>query len=97
MISDRILVTGFLISLGLQGWRGWAKTPGTPLPAPELFTAVLVVYIILGVVATFAAPVAAALAIAFLLYLAIQGNPLGPQGSAPPGTVSGAGSLPTPQ
>jgi hypothetical protein len=75
--SDRILVMALLVGLGLHAWRGWAKTPGTPLPHPSIFTAWLIVMAMLGILATFAAPLAAAIAVGLLvaLLLGVQ-NPL---------------------
>jgi len=76
-MSSRILVLGALLGLGLEAWRGWAKTAGTPLPVPWLFTSWIVVVLILAVLATFAEPLAAVLMVGLLVALALGAtNPL---------------------
>ena len=82
-MSERVLVMALFVGLGLEAWRGWGKNPNTPLPAPSLFTALLVVFAILGVVATFAPPLAAVLAVGILIAIALgASNPLVKQGAA---------------
>lgn len=77
MNSEKVLIMALIVGLGLEAWKGWAKTAGTPLPAPSIFTAYLVVIAMLGVVATFAPPLAAILAVGILVAIALGAtNPL---------------------
>ncbi|MFI5354972.1 MAG: hypothetical protein ACHQX0_05120 [Desulfobaccales bacterium] len=76
-MSERVLVMAVLVGLGLEAWRGWAQSAGTPLPHPSIFTAFLVVIALLGVLATFAPPLAAILAVGVLVAIALGAtNPL---------------------
>lgn len=76
-MSERILVTALFVGLGVTAWRGWAKTAGTPLPSPALFTVLFVVFALLGVLATFATPLAAAIAVGIVIAIALGvPNPL---------------------
>jgi hypothetical protein len=75
-VSERVLVMALLVGLGLEAWRGWGKTPGTPLPNPALFTAVIVVFILLGILATFAAPLAAVLGVGVVVAIGLGADNL---------------------
>ena len=82
-MSERVLVMALFDGLGLEAWKGWGKTAGTPLPHPSLFVALLVVFALLGIVATFAPPLAAVLAVGILIAIALGAqNPLLKQGAA---------------
>jgi uncharacterized membrane protein YoaK (UPF0700 family) len=76
-MSERVFVLAVLLGLGVEAWKGWGKNPSTPLPYPWLFTAWLVVIGILGIVATFAPPLAAVLAVGILIAILLGAqNPL---------------------
>jgi hypothetical protein len=76
-MAERTLVMVLVVGLGLEAWRGWGQTPGVALPHPSLFTAFVVVIVLLGILATFAPALAAVLAVGVLLALILGvRNPL---------------------
>ena len=89
MTSERVLIMALIVGLGVEAWRGWAKTAGTPLPNPSIFTAFLIVIALLGVLATFAPPLAAILAVGVVIAIALGAtNPLLATPAATPGVAT---------